>query len=120
MNYVTPVGLTLFAIMLAGILTWQFTLKFLASGVADGSGKYDAFISYSRQQSDWVVKNVYEPLKAMRKADGTPLSVFFDRTDSFKFFSSVGRHASGASADSDDLARLHDAKRVEDLWHERT
>jgi hypothetical protein len=81
MNYVTPVGLTLFAIVVAGILAWQFTLKFLVSGVADSSGKYDAFISYSRQQSDWVVKNVYEPLKAMRKADGTPLNVFFDRTD---------------------------------------
>ena len=81
LNYVTPVGLTLFAIVLAGVLAWRFALKFLTTGVAEGSAKYDAFISYSRQHSEWVVKNVYEPLKAMRKADGSELAVFFDRTE---------------------------------------
>ena len=81
LKYVTPVGLTLFAIVLAGILAWRFALKFLVTGLAEGSAKYDAFISYSRQHSEWVVKNVYEPLKAMRKADGSELVVFFDRTE---------------------------------------
>jgi TIR domain len=78
LKYVAPVGLTLFAIVLAGILAWRFALKFLMTGVAEGSAKYDAFISYSRKHSEWVVKNVYEPLKAMRKADGSELAVFFD------------------------------------------
>lgn len=81
LNYVTPVGVTLFAIVLAGILAWSFARKFLVTGLAEGSAKYDAFISYSRQNSDWVVEHVYEPLKAMRKADGSPLAIFFDRTD---------------------------------------
>jgi hypothetical protein len=81
LQYVLPVGLTLFAILLAAILAWQFALKFMVTGVAEGSNKYDAFISYSRQHGEWVVKHVYEPLKAMRKADGSELAVFFDRTD---------------------------------------
>ena len=71
----------LFAIVLAAILAWRFALKFLVTGIAEGRGKYDAFISYSRQHSEWVMKHVYEPLKAMRKADGSELAVFFDRTE---------------------------------------
>ena len=58
LKYVMPVGLTLFAIVLAGILAWRFALKFLVTGLAEGCAKYDAFISYSRQHSEWVVKNV--------------------------------------------------------------
>jgi len=81
LNHVTPVALTLFAIVLAAILAWRFALKFLVTGIAEGRGKYDAFISYSRQHSEWVTKHVYEPLKAMRKADGSELAVFFDRTE---------------------------------------
>ena len=81
LTYVLPVGLTLFAILLTGILAWHFALTFLVTGVTEGSGKYDAFISYSRQHGEWVVKNVYEPLKAMRKADGSELTLFFDRTE---------------------------------------
>lgn len=80
LKYVTPVGLTLFSIVLTGLLAWRYAFKFLVTGVAEGSGKYDVFISYSRQHGDWVVKNVYEPLKVMRRADGSELSVFFDRT----------------------------------------
>lgn len=81
LGYVTPVGLTLFAIGLTGVLAWRYALTFLVTGVAEGSGKYDVFISYSRQHGEWVVKHVYEPLKAMRKADGGELAVFFDRTE---------------------------------------
>lgn len=79
LRFATPVGLTLFAIVLAGALAWQFALKFLVTGMAEGSNKYDVFISYSRQQGDWVVANVLEPLKAMRKADGSPLAIYFDK-----------------------------------------
>jgi TIR domain len=78
LDRVTPVGLALFAIVLSGILAWRFALKFLVMGVAEGSGKYDVFISYSHGHSDWVVKNVYEPLNATRKSDGSELSIFFD------------------------------------------
>jgi hypothetical protein len=75
----TPVGLTVFAVVIAGGLAWHYALKFLVTGLAEGSGKYDVFISYSRQQGDWVVANVLEPLKAMKKSDGTPLSIYFDK-----------------------------------------
>jgi hypothetical protein len=81
LNYVMPVGLALFAILLADLLAWRFALTFLVTGLAEGCGKYDAFISYSHQHGEWVVKNVYEPLKAMRKADGSELAVFFDRRE---------------------------------------
>lgn len=81
LDYVTPIGLTLFAIVLAGILAWRFALSLLTAGVAEGSGKYDAFISYSRKHSEWVVKNVYEPLSAVRKADGSHVALFFDRAE---------------------------------------
>jgi len=79
LGFATPVGLSLFGIALAGLLAWHFALKFLVTGVAEGSDKYDVFISYSRQHGDWVVKNLLEPLKAMRKADGSPLSIYFDK-----------------------------------------
>lgn len=80
LGYVTPVGLTLFAIVLTGILSWHFALTFLVTGTAEGSGKYDVFISYSHAHSEWVRTHIYEPLLAVRKADGSPLSIFFDRT----------------------------------------
>jgi hypothetical protein len=79
LGFATPVGLPLFAIGLAALLAWHFALKFLVTGLAEGSGKYDVFISYSRQQGDWVVANVLEPLKAMRKSDGSPLAIYFDK-----------------------------------------
>jgi hypothetical protein len=81
LGYVTPVGLTLFAMVLAGVFTWRFALTFLVTGLAEGCAKYDAFISYSHQHSEWVLKNVYEPLKRIRKADGSELAVFFDRRE---------------------------------------
>jgi len=77
-NKVTPVGLTLMGMALAAILAWRYAYKFLVTGIAEGSQKYDVFISYSHGNSDWVVKNVYEPLKAMRTPDGDKLSIFFD------------------------------------------
>ncbi len=47
---------------------------------------YDVFISYSRrppENLEWVKTHVYEPLCRARKADGTPLRIFFD-TESIK------------------------------------
>jgi hypothetical protein len=79
LGFATPVGLTLFAIALAGLLAWHFALKFLVTGLAEGAGTYDVFISYSRQQGEWVVANILTPLKAMKKADGSPLSIYFDK-----------------------------------------
>jgi hypothetical protein len=79
LDIVIPVSMTLVAIVLAGALCASFAYRFLVTGVARGSGKYDVFISYSRQHADWVVKNVYEPLQTLTKPDGSRLSIFFDR-----------------------------------------
>lgn len=75
---VIPVGLTLLSIVLATILCWRFAYKFLVTGVADGGQKYDVFISYSHGNSDWVKKNIIEPLNEFRKPNGDKLSIFFD------------------------------------------
>jgi TIR domain len=75
---VPPVGLATFAIVIVGLLAWHFAYKFLLTGQAEGSGRYDVFVSYSRAHADWVKKNVYEPLKAMRKPDGSALEIYFD------------------------------------------
>jgi len=78
-NIVTPVGLPLGAMLIAAVLSWLFAYRYLVTGAPEGSGKYDVFISYSRADGDWVVKELYEPLQQLRKADGSELSIFFDR-----------------------------------------
>ena len=78
-NNVIPVGHTIVAMIIASFLCWRFAYKFLVTGVAEGAQKYDVFISYSRSQSDWVDKNVYEPLAAFRKPNGDKLNIFFDK-----------------------------------------
>jgi len=78
-NYVIPAGHTIAAMIVASLLSWRFAHKFLVTGVAEGSQKYDVFISYSRSQGDWVDKNVYEPLAAFRKPNGDKLNIFFDK-----------------------------------------
>lgn len=75
---VIPAWQTMAAMMVACFLSWRFAHKFLVTGVAEGSQKYDVFISYSRGQGDWVYKNVYEPLAAFRKPNGDKLNIFFD------------------------------------------
>lgn len=62
----------------ATLLAWHFTKKFLVTGIMEGSGKYDVFISYSRSKSEWVKKNLYSPLNELRKPDGSKLNIFFD------------------------------------------
>ena len=78
-NNVIPAGHTIVAMITASFLSWRFAHKFLVTGVAEGSQKYDVFISYSRSQSDWVNKNIYEPLVAFRKPNGDKLNIFFDK-----------------------------------------
>jgi hypothetical protein len=80
-GFVIPMGLTIVAMAIAAILVWRFANKYLSTGVAEGSEKYDVFISYSHGNSDWVIKNVYEPLNAFRKPNGDKLKIFFDRDD---------------------------------------
>lgn len=76
---VIPIGQPIAAMLTAALLAWRFAHKFLVTGVAEGGQKYDVFISYSHSQSDWVFKNVYEPLAAYRKPNGDKLSIFFDK-----------------------------------------
>lgn len=78
-NYVIPASHTLVATCVACILSCRFAHKFLVTGVAEGSQKYDVFISYSRSQSAWVNKNVYEPLAAYTRPDGGKLNIFYDK-----------------------------------------
>ncbi len=80
-NTVIPIGLTVIAMAIAAALSWRFANKYLSTGVAEGSEKYDVFISYSHGNSDWVLKNVYEPLKGLRKQNGDKLNIFFDKDD---------------------------------------
>jgi len=77
-DYVIPVGLTLVAILIAAVLSWRFAHKFLVTGIAEGSQKWDVFISYSHGNSEWVKKNVYLPLQEFRKPNGDKLTIFFD------------------------------------------
>lgn len=81
MGFVMPVGLPVVAVVLAAGLGWRHAAKYLAAGAAEGTGKYDVFISYSRSQGDWVADHVFKPLSALRKPDGQPLKIFFDRTE---------------------------------------
>ena len=78
MDKVIPVGLTLIGMVIAAFLSWRFAYKFLVTGVAEGSGEYDVFISYSHGNSKWVLENIYKPLKDLKKKNGEPISIFFD------------------------------------------
>jgi hypothetical protein len=76
-NKIPLLGLTIIGIFLAALLSWRFAYKFLVTGIAEGSQKYDVFISYSHGNSDWVKKNVFEPLKDF-EVNGKKLNIFFD------------------------------------------
>lgn len=77
-NKVPLIGLTLIGMLVAAFLSWRFAYKFLVTGIAEGSQKYDVFISYSHGDSDWVKENVFQPLDAFRKPNGDKLNIFFD------------------------------------------
>lgn len=78
MDKVMPLGLTLIGMLVASLLAWQFAKKFLVTGIAEGSGKYDVFISYSHGNYKWVKENIYNILKGYQKPDGSYLDIFFD------------------------------------------
>jgi hypothetical protein len=52
----------------------------LESGKLQAAESYDVFISYSRDSGNakWVEEQVFKPLCAARRVDGTPLNIFFD------------------------------------------
>ncbi len=75
---IIPIGLTLIGMFIATLLAWRFAYKFLVTGVVEGSQKYDVFLSYSHGNSEWVKKNVLEPLREYRKPNGDKLEIFFD------------------------------------------
>lgn len=75
---IVPIGLTLIGMFIATLLAWRFAYKFLVTGIAEGSQKYDVFISYSHGNSEWVKENVYKPLLDYRKPNGDKLNIFFD------------------------------------------
>ena len=77
-DYVIPIGLTLVAMLIAAVLSSRFAYKFLVTGIAEGSQKWDVFISYSHGNSKWVKENVYQPLQEFRKPNGDKLTIFFD------------------------------------------
>lgn len=62
----------------ASVLAWHFTRKFLVTGIMEGGEIYDVFISYSRGDSDFVKRDLYQPLSEFKKPDGSKLKIFFD------------------------------------------
>ena len=79
MNSVIPIGLVMIGMVISAVLASRFAYKFLVTGIAEGSGEYDVFISYSHGNSKWVDKNVYEHLKDLKTKDGENISIFFDK-----------------------------------------
>jgi hypothetical protein len=53
------------------------------SDAADIAAYYDVFISYSHEPSNvaWVNEHIYQPLLALRKADGQALRIFMDKSE---------------------------------------
>ena len=79
MNMVIPVGLVMIGMLISSVLSARFAYKFLVTGITEGSGEYDVFISYSHGNSKWVEKNVYKHLKDLKTKDGGNISIFFDK-----------------------------------------
>ena len=76
-DYIVRPALPGVSMFWAAFLAWRFAHKFLVTGIAEGSGKYDVFISYSFGDSAWVKEKLYLPLKELKKPDGSKLSIFF-------------------------------------------
>ena len=77
------------AVVVAVMVCWlagreQVRYDLIFNSFADGRKKvrahYDVFVSYSRddENTQWVERNVVEPLRAMKRADGRPLEIFVD------------------------------------------
>ena len=76
----------LVAVMLASLRAFQYlfdqtwTIETLESEPND----YDVFISYGHDESAWVSKHVYAPLRDARLPNGRKLNIFFD-TNSIRY-----------------------------------
>ena len=75
----------LLAALLCGI--WGARMEFAVLQQVGGDPTreaydWDVFISYAHDEMDWVVENIYEPLKRVRLANDNdrPLKIFFDKT----------------------------------------
>jgi hypothetical protein len=84
-HHIQPqVSLTVLGIVLASGLSGVRGLQILAteSAAIDAAPTetydYDVFISYARDERQWVHENVYLPLRNAALPDGRRLSVFFD------------------------------------------
>jgi hypothetical protein len=50
----------------------------VANHMSDADSRYDVFISYSRDDSEWVIKHIYGPLLRCLLPDGRRPRIFFD------------------------------------------
>lgn len=83
-NQIIPFFIFASSMLVVSLLAWHYSRQILIMGIVEGSKKYDVFISYRRSQSDWVVQNIYNPLKEFTRKDGSKLEIFFD-TKSIKY-----------------------------------
>ena len=91
-NRVIPVTFPIFSAALGATFVWLNTKQWIADeqvrGDLGGTGEeravqYDVFISYAHEPAEntaWVKRTIVDPLKALRRADGTGYKVFFDDT----------------------------------------
>ena len=89
-NTIQPqVSLVTLGMLLAAVLcgVWGARMEFAVLQQIGGDPTreaydWDVFISYAHDEMDWVVENVYEPLKRVRLANDNdrPLKIFFDKT----------------------------------------
>ncbi|HTU70158.1 MAG TPA: TIR domain-containing protein [Candidatus Baltobacteraceae bacterium] len=86
-NKIQPqVSLVALGMLLAAVLcgVWGARMEFEVLQQIGGDPTreaydWDVFISYAHEEMDWVVANVYEPLKRAQPANGRALKIFFDK-----------------------------------------
>jgi hypothetical protein len=89
---IIPVALALVGVSAATALAWLAADEWLGGVVGDPERfmrvfpqrfRYDVFVSYSREPSNaaWVEKEVVAKLAGVLRPDGTPLRIFFDRSE---------------------------------------
>ena len=72
-------SVSILSMLWACVLAWHFSIKFLVTGIIEGSKKYDVFISYSHGDSVWVEKYLYNPLSEFKKPNNEKLKIFYDK-----------------------------------------
>ncbi len=75
------IGIVATSVLSLAFLRKRALVTDLNNGAPTVEETYDIFISYSRtpENARWVTRNVYEPLSALTKADGSPVRIFFDQ-----------------------------------------